>query len=377
MMNMKKLFFALAIAVLTIGATVSCCKDGKDADKPVELSSGETANCYVVSAKGTYSFPAVKGNSAESVGNVREAEVLWESFGSMVEPNAGDLVSEVRFEDGKIIFNASGKKGNAVIAAKDGTGTILWSWHIWMTDKPREQVYDNNAGIMMDRNLGATSATPDDITSFGLMYQWGRKDPFRGAGELVSAENGKSSLISTTAKWPDAVVSDKTTGTIEYAVSHPMTFIIENSNNSDWFYTDEWNSDDTRWQSGKTVYDPCPAGWRVPDGGSDGIWARAMGITDDYFESTGGWDTGHSGVDFSKTDKPLATGETVWYPYEGLIYSDSGNLSLALDLGGYWSVTKRSHYGYVLAMMKYDQAVMPYLDSPRAHGCSVRCMKVR
>ena len=246
-----------------------------------------------------------------------------------------------------------------------------------MTDKPREQVYDNNAGIMMDRNLGATSATPDDITSFGLMYQWGRKDPFRGAGELVSAENGKSSLISTTAEWPDAVVSDKTTGTIEYAVSHPMTFIIENSNNSDWFYTDEWDSDDTRWQPGKTVYDPCPAGWRVPDGGSDGIWARAMGITDDYFESTGGWDTGHSGVDFSKTDKPLATGETVWYPYEGLIYSDSGNLSLALDLGGYWSVTKRSHYGYVLAMMKYDQAVMPYLDSPRAHGCSVRCMKVR
>ena len=45
MMNIKKLFFALAIAVLTIGATVSCCKDGKDADKPVELSSGETANC--------------------------------------------------------------------------------------------------------------------------------------------------------------------------------------------------------------------------------------------------------------------------------------------------------------------------------------------
>ena len=123
MMNIKKLFFALAIAVLTIGATASCCKYGKDADKPVELSSGETATCYVV-----------------SVGNVREAEVLWESFGSMVEPNAGDLVSEVRFEDGKIIFNASGKKGNAVIAAKDGTGTILWSWHIWMTDKPREQV---------------------------------------------------------------------------------------------------------------------------------------------------------------------------------------------------------------------------------------------
>ena len=47
-----------------------------------------------------------------------------------------------------------------MIAAKDAEGKILWSWHIWMTDLPMGQVYWRNAGTMMDRNLGALSATP-------------------------------------------------------------------------------------------------------------------------------------------------------------------------------------------------------------------------
>lgn len=129
----------------------------------------------------------------------------------------GEMIANLRYEDGKIVFSASAHKGNAVIAARDEAGTILWSWHIWMTDKPAEQVYNNGAGTMMDRNLGATSATPDDPGSFGLMYQWGKKDPFCGVAELAS---GKSTKLSTKAQWPEAVVSDANTGTIEYTLSH-------------------------------------------------------------------------------------------------------------------------------------------------------------
>ena len=39
---------------------------------------------------------------------------------------------------------------------------------------------------MMDRNLGATSATPGNVGSLGLLYQWGRKDPFLGSSSDFS-----------------------------------------------------------------------------------------------------------------------------------------------------------------------------------------------
>ena len=48
-----------------------------------------------------------------------------------------------------------------MIAAKDNDGTILWSWHIWVTDKPEEYTYKNSQGTytLMDRNIGASSAS--------------------------------------------------------------------------------------------------------------------------------------------------------------------------------------------------------------------------
>lgn len=36
----------------------------------------------------------------------------------------------------------------------------------------------------MDRNLGAVSATPGDAGAIGLLYQWGRKDPFVTTSEI-------------------------------------------------------------------------------------------------------------------------------------------------------------------------------------------------
>jgi hypothetical protein len=141
----------------------------------LSLSSSGTANSYIVSGQGAYMFETVKGNSRTSVGNVISAEVLWESFGTDIQPQVGDLIKYVSYNDGYIAFHTSDvfKEGNAVIAAKDASGTILWSWHIWLTDEPQGQVYYNNAGTMMDRNLGATSATPGDVGALGLLYQWG------------------------------------------------------------------------------------------------------------------------------------------------------------------------------------------------------------
>ena len=119
----------------------------------------------MVSKAGLYRFKTVKGNGAESLGGVASASILWETFGISETPEYCDLIRAFCYKDGYIAFQTTDtfKEGNAVIAAKDANGAILWSWHIWLTDQPQGHEYYNNAGTMMDRNLGATSATYDDV----------------------------------------------------------------------------------------------------------------------------------------------------------------------------------------------------------------------
>ena len=90
-----------------------------------------------MSLQGTYSISPVKGNSSEPVGSIASAEVLWETFGTDENVIKGNLISGARYENGRIYFKTADayREGNAVIAAKDAAGTILWSWHIWLTDQ--------------------------------------------------------------------------------------------------------------------------------------------------------------------------------------------------------------------------------------------------
>lgn len=199
----------------------------------IDLSSSGTSNCYIVSTPGAYKFIPTKGNSSECVGDIVSTSVLWESYGTNVTIDVGDLICDVTYQDGVIMFNTSKSfnKGNAVIAALDSSAKILWSWHIWLTDQPVEQIYYNNAGIMMDRNLGATSATPGAVTAFGLIYQWGRKDPF-----LNSSSKSSYILAKSTISWPIAVESDESYSTIEYAIANPTTYIAANSTTGEWYF---------------------------------------------------------------------------------------------------------------------------------------------
>ena len=326
----------------------------------------DCANCFIVSKVGLYRFQAVKGNSSTSVGSISRAEVLWESFGTSVTPSVGDLIKSVTYSNGYITFstNSSFKEGNAVIAAKDASGTILWSWHIWLTDEPQGQTYYNNAGVMMDRNLGATSATPGDVGALGLLYQWGRKDPFLGSSSINSSVVAKSTI-----SWPSPVSSSSSTGTIDYAVQHPTTFITNDSGNYDWYYTGSESTDDTRWQSQKTIYDPCPAGWRVLDGGTNGVWAKAVGSSG-YFEYY--YNSTSKGMNFSGK---FESATTIWYPASGCLFRTHGTLSSVGYSGYYWSVTPA--YGenaYYLSLYNSGD-VYPAVSDYRSYGYSVRCLQ--
>ncbi len=346
-----------------------------DISSGYDLSADESANCYIVSSSGQYKFKTVKGNGSESIVNGFYADVLWESFGTSVAPMKSELVSWVYFADGYLNFEIPSdyKEGNAVIAVKDASGKILWSWHIWLTDRPESQtyyVYDYDtdsftkevAGIMMDRNLGATSATKGDVGALGLLYQWGRKDPFLGSSSI---SNSNATEAKSTIEWPSSVKSTSETGTIEYAVSHPTTFIY-GSKNYDWYYTGNTTTDNTRWttsESEKSVYDPCPAGWRVPDGGGEGIWEKSGFISMEYDDTKEGIYSINSNL-------------KLWYPAAG--YRDYGGGGGSLDAVGYngyyWSATPRGSNAYRLIF--YDDGdVDPSNYDSREEGNSVRCLQ--
>ena len=333
----------------------------------LDLSLVGSANCYIVSKSGSYYFPTFKGNSNESVGAVKSVEVLWESFGTSTAPEVGDLIKSVSYSDCYITFQTADtfKEGNAVIAANDASGKILWSWHIWLTDEPGKCVYTNNAGTMMDRNLGATSANPGDVCALGLLYQWGRKDPFLGSSSINTSVEAMSSIT-----WPSPVESSSSCGTISYAIEHPTTFICGSSDNtSDWYYYGSSRTDNTRWQSTKTKYDPCPAGWRVPDGGSSGVWANS-GFDDQNYDSI------NKGILFGAGISSPAT----WYPTSGSRWYGSGEITSwgVGEEGNYWSVTPYEDLDYAFAYQLYifeTGGVSTTKWYHRAHGYSVRCIQ--
>ena len=335
-----------------------------DGDGFINLSANGRANCYIVDCGGKYKFIPVKGNSGETL-DVKSVEVLWESFGTDETPEVGALIPYAEYrdldQDGyfDIYLNATDRKGNAVIAAKDESGTILWSWHIWLTDQPAECVYANNAGTMMDRNLGATSATPGDVGALGLLYQWGRMDPFLGSSSI-----SESVVAVSTGTWPAAVESNASNGTISYATERPTTFITYNDSNYDWYYTGSSSTDNTRWKSTKTIYDPCPAGWRVLDGGSNGVWAKAGFLSG--FHSYDSIDKGMLfDIDFSS---PAS-----WYSAAGYRYYGDGGLFGVGYYGYYWSITPDDSYVYSL-YFRDDGSIIPW-NIYRANGQSVRCLK--
>ena len=335
-----------------------------------DLSATSTANCYIVSQSGSYCLLAATGNKKDLLlHGTTSASVLWESFGTSTVPNVGDLIKDVEYKDGYISFHTADtfKEGNAVIAAKDSTGTILWSWHIWLTDQPAGQVYFNDAGTMMDRNLGATSATPNDVGALGLLYQWGRKDPFLGSSS-ISSDNVAESTIT----WPPAIAADDVIGTpFLYTVAHPTTFITGNKWKSDWFGSNIDPQLITRWsESGKpkTIYDPCPAGWRVPDGGENGVWAKA--INSRYTYTNHDYDTTDEGNNLSGH---LGSDPIIWYPDSGYLSNNTGILKSVGSSGICWSASQMDEYSYYI--VTDPRSISTDQWGYRADGFSVRCVQ--
>jgi hypothetical protein len=234
------------------------------------------SNSYIMTS-GAPSTILIPVNSANLDGKGRvglatdlRAVVLWSSYTNSSAITITNSTNLNRNSDITVNTTVS-TPGNAVIAlVGDGVGfvggnpvdEIIWSWHIWIPGSdPTTNMKANNGFIFMDRNLGAelpaTSSTAADVSTFGMYYQWGRKDPFPGTTT--------PGYISTSAVFDTTEVT--VTENLENAVLNPTRFYTSSKNPTyNWYGTTTAPSNNL-WveiSGEKAAYDPCPFGWRVP-----------------------------------------------------------------------------------------------------------------
>ena len=215
----------------------------------------------------------------------------------------------------------------------------------------------------MDRNLGATSATPGDAGALGLLYQWGRKDPFLGSSSISSDTVAKSTIT-----WPSPVSTSSSCGKVSYVTANPTTFVYVKSSPYDWHYS---SRDNTLWTTSdktKSIYDPCPAGWRVPDGGDNGVWSKAYGSSSSLSHT---YSSTNEGMNFSGK---FGSASTIWYPASGLRSCDVGSLICVGIYGVYCSASPDSYNVCYLDFGSFG-GVYPSCSSYRVSGRSVRCVR--
>ncbi len=400
--------------------------DGTESENGAEVGT----NCYVVN-KGAleYKFMPFKGKGGAKVTGDVTYSLLWSAYpASTTGQGVTDIIASVDptvDSKGYVHFKTAGtwgmtREGNAVICAKDGSGNIVWSWHIWSTAlDPNDSAYqlafntkNSKTYTVLSRLLGDVSGDSGHY-NVALLYQWGRKDPFipdnaEAENVVVAGVNfGGTTLTATDGTgWnainvtTDAETSQTTCNTVDYAIKHPTTFIFSTDANNkyDWvlkgcegttgtngnrddLWGNTWEGDDTSTtgatvNSGigsKSAYDPCPIGWRVaPQDAFTMFTQNGTNTTNSVeFNVSGSF---HNGWDFYyQTWKDNATR---FWPASGCRERDSGALSEAGAWGGSWSGSPFAAESQNASIFRFSAGdVSPVFNTNRAYGLPVRCVK--
>ena len=408
----------------------------------------ETANCYLISAPGYYCIPLVYGNAIKNgIKNEHSYKtsktrylVLLENFKDHAGvdinspyinvQNASDPATQasIVWTDQSGIIEASSlgiegsgtnafvhfrvpqdkiKNGNAVIAVKNASGTVMWSWHLWFDhsdvlntiactnyqgkvynftkqtlgfayrkweestySKPRmarmtvEQTIANGgtkqfAYITITQNPGNVK----EISS--TLYQFGRKDAMPGVQTVSDGSFNMNSGYGVDQM------------SLQNGIRHPETFYRDgvgwaNYPPTSYTYCNLWSMDNTTDGFNdnavvKTIYDPCPAGFHMPASNAfTGFTTTGQDTyTQSEFNVSGDWDMGWN---FKAGGSSTAT---VYFPASGWRTSDVNWLKNVGLNGIYWSaVPYNTGRGYALDLTTYSMFLQYTFGRP--NGCSVR-----
>ena len=242
------------------------------------LSALSSANTYIVSAAGKYKFKAtVKGNggldpltgtTATTIdpADIAGVKVLWELYNDQkkgITPAYHTIKYdggyEISYSDGYVCFSTPDtfQQGAACVAIFDSSDNILWSWLIWATPEPGTVIH--NGKTFMDKNLGATTRSGYSSNyERGFLYQWGRKDGFSAAAGSIDE------VYWFTPVAEEVFIGITTVESVAYTIAHPTTRIAcWTSSTHSWMPEEEYST--SPWRADvKTIYDPCPPGWKVP-----------------------------------------------------------------------------------------------------------------
>lgn len=328
--------------------------------KEVMVKQRLGSNCYILKPGTGIEIPVAFANAD---GEMRVTDGMSFTVLPLWMDNTGVLDPLTVTGTGKeaLISVRANQEGNAVIVAINNS-TIVWSWHIWVTDYDPDHISNqtqNNSVIFMDRNLGALTDDPASVDSYGLLYQWGRKDPFPGAN-LFNATDGSydSKPIYQETGTPQDIFYEKVTNetTIDKAIAAPTTFFTNPDHPHNWYV----NGANNLWSNNgeKTPYDPSPDGWKVPESGngSSSPWYG-------YTANNGVWDN---------SGGRLFHGYT-YYPATGARNYADGSFYDVSKRGYVWSATAA---GFQVFCLNFGQtAVTTSMTSYRANAFPIRCIK--
>lgn len=314
------------------------------------------SNSYLVGTDDVVIIPVSKANSSalgtqiSSDDNI-SAELIWMDNMDVVE----DVFAYGNGSSGNVVVTTGNIAGNAVVAVKVNN-SVVWSWHIWVDEDPASvgTVTMPSGAVLMDRNLGATSKTVSEIGAVGVQFQFGRKDPFS-----ASADFGTPSevlLYDLDGNNPEIQAVDGPKN-LAFVTANPLSFV-----KSQWVdWCDEFVS--TWWQSedgSKTVYDPCPVGWRVP-----GIEDYAD-LVDEHFDKS--IEGGHNLIYNEQSNFFAFTG------YREVL----GNMDATANYGTFWVnsvIPGDAGIGSALSPSYGVGGTAAVNGAPKARALSIRCIK--